>query len=91
MILKCRLRRAAVVLAVTGIAAVAAPGHGAFATEFKVGAITIETPWSRATPGGAKVAAGYLTIKNDAAPDRLVSVTADIAGHAGASSFPANE
>jgi copper(I)-binding protein len=84
MILKCRLRRAAVVLAVTGIAAVAAPGHGAFATEFKVGAITIETPWSRATPGGAKVAAGYLTIKNDAAtPDRLLSATADIAGRAG--------
>src|SRR6478736_9216164 len=84
MILKCRLRRAAVVLAVTGIAAVGAPGHGAFATEFKVGAITIETPWSRPTPGGAKVAAGYLTIKNGApAPDRLVSVTADIAGSAG--------
>jgi len=84
MILKCRLRRAAVVLAVAGIAAVAAPGHDAFASEFKVSAITIETPWSRATPGGAKVAAGYLTIKNDAAtPDRLVSVTADIAGSAG--------
>ena len=33
---------------------------------------------------GAKVAAGYLTIKNDAAtPDRLVSVSADIAGSAG--------
>ena len=84
MILKCRLRRAAVVLAVAGIAAVAAPGHDAFASEFKVGAVTVETPWSRATPGGAKVAAGYLTIKNDAAtPDRLVSVTADIAGSAG--------
>jgi periplasmic copper chaperone A len=41
-------------------------------------------PWSRATPGGAKVVAGYFTIKNSAAaPDRLVSVTADIAGRAG--------
>jgi copper(I)-binding protein len=60
------------------------PGHHAFAGDFKVGPITIETPWSRATPGGAKVAAGYLTIKNDAAtPDRLVSVTAEIAGRAG--------
>jgi periplasmic copper chaperone A len=84
MILKCRLRRAALLLAVAGIAAVAAPGHDAFAREFKVGAVTVETPWSRATLGGAEVAAGYLAIKNDAAtPDRLVSVTADIAGRAG--------
>ena len=84
MILKCCLRLVMAVLATAAIAAVAALGHDAFANEFKVGAITIETPWSRATPGGAKVAAGYLTIKNDAAtPDRLVSVTADIAGRAG--------
>ena len=69
MILKCRLR---LVTAVLAIAALAALGRDAFASEFRVGAITIETPWSRATPGGAKVAAGYLTIKNDAAtPDRL--------------------
>jgi copper(I)-binding protein len=53
----------------------------AFAHEFKAGSITIEQPWSRATPGGAQVAVGYLTIKNDAAaPDRLVSATAEIAG-----------
>jgi periplasmic copper chaperone A len=64
MIVKCCLRRVTAVLAVATIAAVAAPGHNAFASEFKVGTITIETPWSRATPGGAKVAAGYLTIKN---------------------------
>jgi copper(I)-binding protein len=77
------LRRVAAALAVAGIVAAAALGHGTFAAEFKVGAITIETPWSRATPGGAKVAAGYLTIKNGAAtPDRLVSATADIAGRA---------
>jgi periplasmic copper chaperone A len=84
MILKCYLRLVTAVLTVAAIAAVAAPRHDAFASEFKVGAITIETPWSRATPGGAKVAAGYLTIKNNAAtPDTLVSVTADIAGRAG--------
>jgi copper(I)-binding protein len=52
-----------------------------FALEFKAGSITIEHPWSRATPGGAQVAVGYLTIENDAAtPDRLVSATAEIAG-----------
>lgn len=67
-------------------AALAAVAFAAFATrhavaaEFKAGDISIEAPWSRATPGGAKVAAGYLTIKNGGAtPDRLVSVTADIA------------
>lgn len=52
-----------------------------FALEFKVGAIEIEDPWSRATPGGASVAAGYLTLKNKGdAPDRLVAATAEIAG-----------
>ena len=71
------------VVAVAAIAAVAL-GHAAFGSTFKIGAITIETPWSRATPGGAKVAAGYLTIKNDAAlPDRLVSVSADLAERSG--------
>ena len=39
MILKCRLRRVATVLAVAGIAAVVALGHDAFASEFKVGTI----------------------------------------------------
>ena len=43
------------------------------------GPITIDSPWSRATPGGAKVAAGYLTIVNSGpSGDRLVSVTSDI-------------
>lgn len=84
MSLKALFLRLAAGLAVSSFATVATPGHGAFAAEFKVGAITIETPWSRATPAGAKVAAGYLTIKNEAAtPDRLVSVTADLAGRAG--------
>jgi copper(I)-binding protein len=55
--------------------------HGAFAHEFKLGALEIIHPWSRATPGGAKVAAGYVVIKNGGAePDRLVSATAEVAG-----------
>ena len=58
-------------------------GREALAEEFKTGSISIEQPWSRATPGGAKVAAGYLTIKNSAAtPDKLVSATVDVAGRA---------
>jgi copper(I)-binding protein len=50
------------------------------AHEFKVGDLEIGHPWSRATPAGAKVAGGYLTITNNGgAPDRLVSITSDIA------------
>jgi copper(I)-binding protein len=43
--------------------------------------IAVENAWTRATPKGAQVAAGYLTIKNDGAePDRLVSASAGFAG-----------
>jgi periplasmic copper chaperone A len=53
----------------------------ASAHDFKVGAIEIEHPWSRATPPGAKVAAGYVEISNEgSAADRLVAASADIAG-----------
>lgn len=52
-----------------------------WAHEFKIGDIEIEHPWSRATPEGAKVAAGYLVISNEgSAADRLVSATGEIAG-----------
>jgi uncharacterized protein YcnI len=34
------------------------------AKTFKSGGITVEAPWSRATPGGAQVAGGYLKITN---------------------------
>jgi periplasmic copper chaperone A len=53
----------------------------AAAQEFKAGALEIDQPWSQATPKGAKVAAGYLTIKNTGTePDRLVGVTSPAAG-----------
>lgn len=40
---------------------------------FKAGPIVVEAPWSRATPGGAKVAGGYMKITNTGnEPDRLV-------------------
>jgi copper(I)-binding protein len=43
------------------------------ATDYKVGSLEINHPWSRATPKGAKTAAGYVVIKNTGpAPDRLV-------------------
>ena len=50
------------------------------AHEFKAGDLEIGHPWSRATPQGAKVAVGYLTLKNNGAePDRLVAATGEIA------------
>jgi periplasmic copper chaperone A len=53
----------------------------ATAQEFKAGSIEIDNPWSRATPKGAKVAAGYLVIKNNGTdPDRLVGGTSPAAG-----------
>jgi periplasmic copper chaperone A len=52
----------------------------ALAQEFKAGDIVIEKPWARATPKGAEVGSGYLTIENKgAAPDRLTGGTADFA------------
>lgn len=51
------------------------------AHDFKVGDIEIDHPWSRATPAGAKVAAGYVVIRNHGSvADRLVSATGEIAG-----------
>lgn len=67
-----------------GLAAASAPAlaqgsghHGAPAQEskeaIKAGALRIETPWSRATPGGAKVAGGFMSITNTGSePDRLI-------------------
>ncbi len=40
------------------------------------GALVIEAPWTRATPGGAKVAGGFLKITNTGrTPDRLIGGT----------------
>lgn len=62
------------------------------AHEFKVGDIEIVHPWSRATPQGAKVAAGYLTIRNSGSTaDRLVSVTGEIADKAEVHEMKVNE
>ena len=45
----------------------------AVAQQFKVNSIVIDQPWIRATPGGAKVAGGYMTITNTGSePDRLI-------------------
>jgi copper(I)-binding protein len=51
------------------------------AQEVKAGDLVISQAWSRATPGGAKIAGGYLTIENKGtASDRLISGAGDVAG-----------
>ena len=56
-------------------------GAPAQAQEVKAGDLVITQAWSRATPGGAKIAGGFLTIENKgAAPDRLTAVSGDVAG-----------
>ena len=69
-----------VMLAAFALALAAAPAR---AEDVKAGDLVISQAWSRATPGGAKVAGGYLTIENKGTTaDKLVSVSADIAGKA---------
>lgn len=52
----------------------------ASAGEYKAGSLEISDPWSRATPKGSSVAAGYMTIKNSGStPDRLISGSSDVA------------
>ncbi len=48
------------------------------AAETKAGALTIETPWARASAGSA--AGAFLTIRNEGADDRLLAVTSPAAG-----------
>ena len=53
----------------------------ASAQDGKAGDLVVTQAWSRATPGGAKIAGGYLTIENKgAAADRLIGAAADVAG-----------
>jgi copper(I)-binding protein len=46
---------------------------------FKLGDLTVASPWTRATPGGSKIAGGYLKITNNgAAADRFVGAKSDV-------------
>src|ERR1700730_3298138 len=52
----------------------------AHAGDYKAGSLDIADLWSRATPKGSSVAAGYMKIKNTgSAPDRLISGSSDVA------------
>ncbi|GGD24675.1 copper chaperone PCu(A)C [Aureimonas glaciei] len=66
-------------VALVGLTVAVAPS-GALAHEYKVGAIEIAHPWSRATPPGAKTGAGYLGLTNEGADaDRLVGASSPVA------------
>ncbi|KWV57298.1 hypothetical protein AS156_38940 [Bradyrhizobium macuxiense] len=70
-------------LTLAGLAAIfvlvlAAP---ASAEDVKAGDLVITQAWTRATPSGAKIGGGYLTIENKGTvPDRLVGGSGDVAG-----------
>jgi len=67
-------------IALAGLAALVA-GAPARADEVKAGDLVISQGWTRATPNGAKVGGGFLTIENrGSAPDRLIAGSADVAG-----------
>ena len=43
--------------------------------------VTVERPWSRATPPGSKIGVGFMQLKNaGAAPERVVGVSSPVAG-----------
>ena len=42
--------------------------------------VSVEQPWTRATPPGAKVGAGFLTLKSAGAADRVVGASSPLAG-----------
>lgn len=70
---------AAGVLAMLAVAA-ASPLTKASAHDVKAGDLVIQAPWSRATPPGAQVGGGYLTIVNKGAvADRLVGGSVEAA------------
>jgi len=69
------------ILVASIVAVSALSGSAASAADYKAGSLEIDNPWSRAVPKGAKVAAGYMKIKNTGAePDRLLGGSSPVAG-----------
>lgn len=53
----------------------------ALAHEYETGAVKVSHPWARATPGGATIAAAYVTIAaKDEAGDTLIGASTPAAG-----------
>jgi copper(I)-binding protein len=63
---------ATILLALAGIA---------WAESYKIAALEIAQPWSRATPKGATIASGYMKLRNGGTtPDRLLGGTFALSG-----------
>jgi periplasmic copper chaperone A len=57
-------------------------GQAADNATFKLGDLTVTSPWTRATPGGAKIAGGYLKITNNGTlADRFIGAKSGAADH----------
>jgi copper(I)-binding protein len=55
--------------------------NAASAADYKLGSLEIKQPWARATPKGAPVAGGYMTITNTGTTsDRLIGGSSPAAG-----------
>lgn len=68
--------KSVVLAALLAVAASAVQAH-----DYKAGPLEIKHPWSRATPKGATVAGGYMSIVNTgSAPDRLIGGSVEGAG-----------
>ena len=81
-----QIKRPALVSIVGAVACLAMlccfPAVPSRAEEIRAGDLVITQAWSRATPGGAKIGGGYLTIENKGVvPDRLIGGSADVAGN----------
>jgi copper(I)-binding protein len=62
-----------------GLVLMAVAGPPVRAEDAKAGDLVISQAWSRATPNGAKIGAGYFTIENKGATaDKLVGVSGDV-------------
>jgi copper(I)-binding protein len=72
------VRILAILRSIAGLVALTVIATAGHAHEFKAGDLTIDHPWTRATPAGAKTAAGYLKITNHGqAADTLLGGTAE--------------
>lgn len=73
--------RAKIVTYLLVVLATCVVGSMARAEDVKAGDLVISQAWSRATPNGAKIGAGYFTIENKGTTaDKLIGVSGDISG-----------
>lgn len=75
-----KLRRRGALAAGLALAALAVWSSPGAAADFRAGELVVSAPWARATPGGIKVGAAYLTLTNRGAkPDRLLGAQTSVA------------